>query len=247
MKKYLVAAVVALVILVAGGVFYLLSNLNSIVAGVLEEQGGRVTATDVAVSGVDISLREGRSTIAGLSISSPDGFDAKNAFTLGEATVDIDLESVRKDPIVIDEIIVRAPVVNAEFLEDGSSNIRQLQENVERFAASAGGGGAGEGGESEDVKRIRIKRFVFEKGRIEVDASALGLETQALELPAFRLDDIGGAGGARPDEIAQAVLGALTRKATTEIARAGIDRKARDLATEEVEKQAQGLLDKIGN
>ena len=100
---------------------------------------------------------------------------------------------------------------------------------------------------SEDQKRIRIKRFVFEEGRIEVDAEALGLEKRSLNLPAISLDDIGGAEGARPDAIAKAVLDALTRKASTEIAKAEIKQKVQDLVTDEVKEKAQGLLDKIGN
>ena len=248
MKKLLLGAVAILVIAGIGGVFFLLSNLNSIVAQVIEKQGSDVVATDVAVSGVDISLRDGRGTIAGLSIASPDGFAVRHAFTLGEITVDIDLNSLREEPIVIDEIRVQGPVVNAEFLKAGSSNISELQKNVQQYAASIDGGGGGEGGQkSEDQKRIRIKRFVFEEGRIEVDAEALGLEKRSLNLPAISLDDIGGAEGARPDAIAMAVLDALTRKASTEIAKAEIKQKVQDLVTDEVKEKAQGLLDKIGN
>lgn len=244
MKKILLGAVALLVLAVVGGVFFLLSNLNSIVAKVIEEQGTEVVKTDVAVSGVEISLREGRGTISGLSIASPDGFAVRHAFTLGEITVDIDLDSVRDDPIVIDEIRVQAPVVNAEFLQAGSSNIGKLQENVQQNAASSGG--KTDDRKADDMKRIRIKSFVFDKGHIEVDASALGLEKRSLDLPAIRLDDIGGAEGARSDEIAQAVLGALTRKATAEIARAEIDKKVKDMVKDEAEEQARGLLDKIG-
>ncbi len=243
MKKFWLGAIAVLAVVCIGGIFFFLSNLNSIIAQVLEEQGSRVVATDVAVSGVDISLREGRGTIAGLSIASPDGFDTRHAFTLGEITVDIDLDSVREDPIVIDEIRVQAPVVNAEFLQGGSSNIGELQKNLQQYAASPEGGGDQK---SDDVKRIRIRRFVFENGHIEVDATALGLEARSLDLPAIRLDDIGGAEGARPDAIAQAVLGALTRKATAEITRAEIDKKVRGIVADEVGEKAQGLLDKIG-
>jgi len=243
MKKVVFGIVAVLVLAVGGGLFYFLSNLNSIIARIIEDEGSQVVATDVAVSGVDISLREGRSTIAGLSVASPDGFDTSHAFTLGEITVDLDLDSVRNDPIVIEEIRVREPVVNAEFLQNGASNIGELQKNIQQFAASLGGGGQ----KSGDVKRIRIKRFAFEKGRIEVNASALGLEERSLDLPAIQLDDIGGPEGALPDEIALAVLGALTKKAAAEIARAEIQNQVKDLVTDQAGDKAQDLLNKIGN
>ena len=246
MKKVWLGIGVVLVVVCLGGVFYFLSNLNAIVAKVMEEQGSEVVATEVSVSGVNISLRDGRGTISGLSVGSPEGFEARQAFTLAEITVDIDLESVREDPLVIDEIRVRAPVVNAEFLASGASNISELQKNLQQYAASVGGGSDGGGQNSDEMKRIRIKRFVFEKGRIEVDAVALGLAKQSLDLPAISLDDIGGADGARPDEIAQAVLGALSRKATAEIARAGVENKVRGLVTDKVDEGVKGLLDKFG-
>jgi uncharacterized protein involved in outer membrane biogenesis len=243
MKKVWLGIAAVLVLVVIGGLFYFLSNLNSIIARIIEDKGSQVVATDVAVSGVDISLRQGRGTIAGLSVASPDGFEASHVFTLGEITVALDLDSVRKDPIVIEEIRVRAPVVNAEILQTGSSNIGELQKNIQQYTASLGEGGQ----QSGDVKRIRIKRFVFEKGRIEVNASALGLEERLLDLPTIQLDDIGSPEGALPDEIAQAVLGALTRKATAEIARAGIENKVKDLVTDQAGDKAREILDKIGN
>lgn len=248
MKRFLIIGFVLLVV-VAGGLFVLLSNLDKVVAGLIEKYGGEATATEVAVAEVDISLRDGRGTIAGLTIASPEGYGARQAFALGEATVDIDLESLRGEPIVIDEIRVAAPVVHAEILENGTSNLFQLQQNVQRYAESVGadgGGGNGSGGSGDDEgKRIRITSFIFEEGRIEADASALGLEARSLVLPSIRIDDIGGAAGARPGEIAQAVLGALTRQAATEVAKAGLEQKARDMAEDEAKKQGQGLLDKI--
>jgi uncharacterized protein involved in outer membrane biogenesis len=248
MKRFLIIAVVV-VLVVIGGVYFLLSNLDSIVAGLIEKHGSEATGTAVAVAGVEISLGDGRATIAGLTIDSPEGYEARQAFTLGEATVDIDVESLRGEPIVIDEIRVAAPVVRAEILENGASNLQDLQENLQRYAGSMGAG-SGDGGDAggadaDEAKRIRITRFVFEQGRIEADASALGLEARTLTLPSIRLDDIGGAAGARPDEIAQAVLGALTRRAAEEVAKAGLEQKAREMAEDEAEKQAQGLLDKI--
>jgi len=248
MKKVWLGGAGLLVVAVAVGFVLLVSNLNSLVARIVEEEGSEVTATEVAVAGVDISLREGRAEMAGLTIASPGEFAARHAFSLGGIAVDIDVESLRSDPLVIEEIRVLAPVVNAEIHRDGSSNIATLQRNVQEYAARfAGDGGKDEPSASDgNAKRLRIKRFVFEAGRIAVDASDLGLEPRALDLPAIRLDDIGGPEGALPQEIARAVLGALTRQATTTIAQAEVKEKAREIVAEEAEKQAKSLLSRIG-
>ena len=94
MKKKIAAGVIAIIVIaIAFAVFYLLSNLNSLVAEAIEIHGGNVTDTSVGVSGVDISIREGRGSIKGLTVANPDGFKKGNAFSLGDITVDIDLES----------------------------------------------------------------------------------------------------------------------------------------------------------
>jgi len=233
MKKIVLGVLFLLLVAGIGVSFYFMSNLNSIVAGVIESQGSKVAATDVGVSGVDISLKDGRASLAGFTIANPSGFKGGKAFALGEVTVDIDLGSVRKEPVVIEEVTVREPLVNAEFLESGSLNLDVLKKNIQGYVPTSSGDSKGDG----EMKRIRIKSFTFEKGRIEVDASALGVEARSLDLPAIRLDNIGGAEGARPDEIARIVMDALTSRATAEIARAGRDQV--------IEKGAQELLDKI--
>ena len=223
----------------------LVSNLDSVIAKLIESEGSRVTGTEVAVSGVKVSLKEGSGAITGLTIASPEGFAPQHAFALGGIRLDLDLGSLRADPVVIDEIRVSDPQVTAQILADGTSNILTLQKQVEQFAAAHGGNGTRGGGTAapQDSKRIRIKRFVFDGGRIALDASALGDKQRVVALPAFTLTDLGGAAGAAPDEIAQAVVGALTRKAAQAIAASGIKQKAGEV----LEGEAKGLLDKIGD
>jgi uncharacterized protein involved in outer membrane biogenesis len=218
MKKILIVAA-AVVVLIAVGLFVLLANLNSVVAKAIEKHGSEVTQTSVAVSGVDISLKEGRGSINGLRVESPDGFDVRDAFTLGDITLDIDIQSLRGEPIVIDEIRVSAPVVNVEVKETGASNIDELRKNIEASVGGNTGGGGDSGGKG---KRIRIVKFVFEKGSIEVDASAMGLEKRTVNLPEIRLDDVGGADGATPDEITRIILSAVTKKVASEISSSGV-------------------------
>jgi uncharacterized protein involved in outer membrane biogenesis len=218
MKKVLIVFI-AVVVLIVAGVVYMLSNLDSLVAKAIEKHGSRVTQTSVTVSGVELSLKEGRGSITGLRVESPEGFDVRDAFTLGDITLDIDIQSLRGEPVVIDEIRVIAPVVNVEIRENGASNIDELRKNVNESV----GGSAGDGGDSGGKeKKIRIRRFVFEEGSIEVDASALGQEKRQFTLPEIRLDDIGGADGETPDEIAKIILGEVIKKAASEISGSGV-------------------------
>lgn len=241
MKKVLIVVAV-IVVLVVVALVLLFSNLNSLVAKAIEKNGSDVTQTSVSVAGVDISIREGRGTIKGLTVESPDGFEARDAFSLEDITVDIDIKSLSEEPIVIDEIRIQAPIVNAEITKTGASNIDELRKNVQAHTP----GTTGEGAESNgQTKRIRIKQFVFEKGSVEVDASALGLEKRTITLPEIRLNDVGGTKGAPPDEIAKIILTAVAKRVTSEIAGSELDGLIKEKLGDSIKDKARGLLDKI--
>ncbi len=244
MKKALVAGAGA-VVLIAILVFVLASNLNAIVAKAIEKYGSQTTQTTVEVSGVDIALREGRGTIRGLSVASPEGYRARTAFALEDITIDIDIKSVREDPIVIEEIRIAGPVVHAELTGTGASNVDELRKRTQASAAQARRGGDRQA--PAKAKRIRIERIVFQEGRIELDASALDLGERTVALPALSLADIGGRDGAPPEAIAAAVAAAAAEKAASAIARSEIDRLVKDKLGGSLGEKAKGLLQKLGN
>jgi hypothetical protein len=240
MKKILIVIAVVVAV-IAVGVALLFHNLNSIVAKLIEKDGTKVTQTSVRVSGVNIALRDARASIKGLSVANPGGFNAPDAFTLADITVGIDLQSVRENPIVIDEVSVQAPVVYAEVTKTGASNIEELRKRIE--ASTAGTASKGEKG--REAKRILIKQFVLEKGRIEVDASALGVQKQTITLPEMRLTDVGGSGGATPEEVAKVIFTAVAQKAGSEIANSEVNRLIEGKLGGSLQEKAKGLLEKI--
>ena len=239
MKKVLMA-VIGLIVLIAIALVLLFSNINSLVAKAIEKNGSNVTQTSVSVSGVDISIREGRGTIKGLRVANPHGFDSRDAFSLDDITLDIDVQSLRDDPIVIDEIRIRAPIINAEVTKTGASNIDKIRENVQAYTAGSAGGESG-----GRTKLIRIKQFVFEEGRVEINVSALGLENRTIDLPEIRLSDVGGMEGAPPDEITKIILSAVAKKVSSEMAGSQLDQLVREKLGGSVTDKAKGLLDKI--
>lgn len=247
MTKKIVIIVVGLALAIFGVFAFLITNLDDIVAKVIESEGSKVTGTQVSVSGVSIHLKEGTGTINGLTIASPEGFDPAHTFKLEGVTMDLDLGTLRDDVIVINEIRVSDPRVTAQILKDASSNIQALQKHVDQYATSKGGGGSGGADAPATDKRLRIKRFAFDGGRVELDATALGdKEVRAVDLPAFTINDIGGAAGATPDAVAKAVLAALTRQAIETVAKSGIEQKARETLKDKAGEVGKGLIDKIG-
>jgi hypothetical protein len=239
-RRLLVVA--AVVIVVVAALLMLASNLDKLVAKGIEKYGSEATGTRVGVSGVHISLREGSGTIRGLSVASPEGFKVRTALSLDDITVAIDIKSAREDPIVAREIRIKAPVVHAEITKTGDSNIQQLRKRVEAYAAQRRGGGEESG---KATRKLRIERFVLEEGRIEVDATALGLEKKTIVLPEIRLNDVGGASGAAPEEIGVVILKAVAGKATSEIAGSEIDRLVKEKLGGSTVDKAKGMIEKI--
>ncbi len=243
MKKLLIAGAAAIA-LVAVLALALLSNLDSLVAKAIEKHGSDATQTRVQVSGVDISLRQGRGSVRGLRVESPEGFESRTAFSLEDVSIDIDVKSVREDPLVIDEIRIQTPVVNAEVTKTGASNIETLRKQMQSRAAARARDGGDAGGK---IKRIRIEKLVVEKGSVNIDASALGLEKRTIALPPIRLADIGGADGAPSEEIARIILTAVTKNVSSEIAGSEVNRLIAEKLKGSLADKAKGLLEKITN
>jgi len=122
MRKVLIGMLVLLVV-VAGVVYYALSNLDEIVKEVIEKTGTSVLGTPVTVQSVDIAVSEGRGTIKGLSVANPPGYSSEPAFAFAEITIDI--ASVR----VIERIYAEAPEIRLES-KGAQSNLKTLLDNI---------------------------------------------------------------------------------------------------------------------
>jgi uncharacterized protein (UPF0333 family) len=83
-KLFLILAGV-IVIIIAGGVYYVFTNINAIVKAAIEKHGSQATRTDVRVSSVDITLSTGKGAISGMTVENPAGFTSRNIFSLGRS------------------------------------------------------------------------------------------------------------------------------------------------------------------
>jgi len=217
MKKWVAIIGLLVIVALAVGVFTLLRSLDAIVEAAIETYGSEITGTAVRVGSVEILLTKGRGTIRDLTIANPSGFSSDSAFSLGEIILGIEPNSVTENLVVIDEVTVRAPRVTYELDAHLGSNIQTILDNIERYAGSSGSssGGGGDGGatgsaEGPDI-RLAVKRFTFEKGRVEADARAVGGEVLKVELPPLSMQNLGGSRGAPPGDIGSEVLEAYTR------------------------------------
>jgi hypothetical protein len=135
MKQKLIIIAIAVVIVIAGLFVYLYNSIDSIVKNGIERYGTDVCGTKVSVGSVDISLKSGRGTIHDLRVANPDGFSHDSSVRLGDATLAIDIGSINRDPIVITEIRVKAPLVSAEVDEKLATNVGIIRDHVQQYQA----------------------------------------------------------------------------------------------------------------
>lgn len=217
MKKILIG-LAAIAVIVAGGLFYIWSNLGSLIKTAVEEAGSEVTQVSVTLNKVDVdNLTDGQAAIRGLTVGNPSGFQTDFALKLGEVSVKVDPSTVTSDVIVIKEVVIAAPEVTYEF-GSGGSNIGTIQKNVEKAAGGASSGGSSSGGGDSEGPKLVIENVYVRDGKVNVSADFLKGQTTGASLPNIHLKDIGKEGGknsgASPAEVAQMLIAAISKAAT---------------------------------
>ncbi|HEY7555453.1 MAG TPA: hypothetical protein VIH18_11660 [Candidatus Binatia bacterium] len=222
MKRWLYigsGVVLGILILVAIGLYFLLSSLDSIVKAAVEKFGSDMTQATVRLNDVEIELTSGKGALRGLAVGNPPGFKSERALSLGEIGLELDVGTVTKDPVVIKEISITAPEVTYEFGLKGS-NLDALKQNVDAYSAQ---GKAAEKKTDEAGKKLVIEHLYIRNGKVNVSATELQGKTASTSLPDIHLTGIGKkTGGATAAEVAEQVVaaigqGAARAAATTDI------------------------------
>jgi uncharacterized protein involved in outer membrane biogenesis len=232
MKK--LSILIALVALVVGVVFYIGSNLDSIVKGLIEDHGSAATQTPVRVSGVSIKLAEASAGISRLSVGNPEGFSG-NAIEMEEFAIKLDAESLTSDVIVIEDILVKGARLNI-IQQASGNNLRQLMRNLDR------GGPADTSEDSGAGKKVIINRFTLEGASGSLSAPDFD-EIRDVTIPTITLRNLGrSSGGATGREIARQVLEPVFQQALESAAVQAIKEKANEAVQDAADKVLEGIF-----
>ena len=234
MKKGLIIFAILLVVVIGGGIYYFTANINPIVESAIERYGSQATQTTVSVEGVDISLREGRASIAGITVGNPAGFGAEDAFRLEDITVDMDLRATTRETLVFDEIAVREPEVFFEVNAEGRNNLAILKENLGIKPAEEPAAGP----------NLKIARLAFDDAALHGEVVPVD-RSYDLKLPSFSMANLGGADGAGAGVIAREILARLLDQALAQVKQAGID-QVRERVNEEINTRGREILEQSG-
>jgi hypothetical protein len=236
MKHKLVIVAIVLVIIIAGVAVYLYNSIDSIVQSAIERSGTEIMGTEVSVGSVHISLRSGRGTIRNVRVNNPEGFSGGDVVSLGEITIDLDVASLNRDPVVIQEIRVHTPVVNAEVDERLVTNVGVIRSHVQNYRISTAPTEPGKQDAGYE-KHFVIRSFVMDKGVVSGDATRVGYQKRDYDLPPLELSNVGGSRGSRPDAIGKALAAAIfTRVAQV------VNDQVREAAAERIKNKAGEIL-----
>lgn len=115
-----------IVILLAGGICGLYLNLESIVKASVAKYGSQLTGTEVALDGFRLSPLKGEAELKGLRIANPAGYQTPHILSLGSAYVRLDMRSLLKPVIVVEEIRIANPEIAYELKSVAHNNVSDL-------------------------------------------------------------------------------------------------------------------------
>lgn len=197
-----------------------------------------ITGTPVSVKSVNLSLLSGRGAVNGFVIGNPKGFQTERAFSVVNASVDIDVSSLLRDTLVIEEIIIDGPQVTYEF-DQTQSNIGKIKENVDKFSPKKEAPA-----ESRAGRKVIIKRLVVRNGKVTVAPSALKGQGVTVLMSTVEVKGIGEqSGGAVVGQAVAAAFDPLTQ--AIEKAAAKGKEQLKD-ALDAFQKGTTGLIDPGG-
>jgi len=219
MKKIIVGALIALVVLLVLTVLVVGLFLDKAIKRGVETWGPRLTKVDVRLQSASLSLLSGSGSIKGLMVGNPPGFTTPSAIQVGTASLSLEPRSLLSDKIVVRSIIVQGPEITFET-DLKNNNLKKILANVQE---TTGGGTKepakpqepGQPKEAKPTKKLQVDDFIISGGRVHVALTGLGGQSATIPLPDIHLQSLGqGPEGITPGELAKLVLEAVEKGAT---------------------------------
>jgi len=232
MKKFLFVLLMLFVVGVAV-IFVFMTKLDGIVKTQIELIGSEALGQTVSVDSVSIELKSGVGEITGLEIQNPDGFSDRNAFQMDKVRLGINIRSVSTSPLILNEMIIEAPVISLEIREDGTSNLDEIIAHLEAQSdADEKPKEAEEATEESKPIFLAIKKLRIAGVQLTVRHPKWGTEPKEFVLPDIDLSDVGGEIGVEPSALGLVIVGTIAEEGLKEALKT------------EVKNQAGKLLDK---
>lgn len=198
--KITLSVLLALIIVIAIGVFLGLRNLDTLVEVAIESVGTHVTQTSVTVEQVQIDLTDAHGTVHGLAVANPEGFTQPHIFQVDEVGLQVLPSSLTERVIVLPLIAIDGAQLYAEHAGVADINVQKMLQNIQRD-------------EGEEVKsttaspdvRFMVEELRFTNATLHLLSSELG--ERQFDMQDIHLTDLGDREeGLAPAQLTRALL-----------------------------------------
>ena len=237
------------VLLVVGGVAFVLFNSGSFIKTAMEELGPDYLGTSVDVGSVDLSLASGSAEVKGLNIGNPAGFTGGHLMKVNTIGVTLDPNQISEQLIVISEVIIDGADI-AAIAQGKKTNFEKIMQNLQN---SAGGDSGQASTSTQPEPKFVVKKFDFTNAKASLSSDILG--DLQLDIPDIHLRDVGAkSNGATAAELAEALLKPISSAVTKAIVnegldldsvRAGVEKRIGDKLEEKLGTGLRGLTDRF--
>jgi uncharacterized protein involved in outer membrane biogenesis len=207
LKKILVIAGIAAVVLIIAAVLVAALFLDGIVKTGVETFGPKITGVSIKLDSVHIGLLTGSAKVKGLVVGNPEGFKAPEAVSVGLAEVGVNPISVLSDKIVVRSVHVIAPEITFEGNPlTGNNNFSKIMDNLNAAAKSGAAPSTNktEAAASKPGKKLEVDDFLISDAKVHFN----GL---VLPLPPVHLTGLGkGTDGITATDLSKQVFSELT-------------------------------------
>ena len=159
MKKFLVRGFIGIVALIVIVILLVMFFINSIAKSAITTAGSSTLGVDTSLDSISIGLLSGHSSIDGLAVANPKGFDG-DFLDLSEGVLDVNLSSLLGDVIEVKQVGLDG--LQIQFIQkiDGS-NVNKILDNV-KTSSKATPEKPSKGDASSDSSR----RFIIDELRV---------------------------------------------------------------------------------
>lgn len=231
--KILLVVVAVVVLLLAIGVFFVLSNLDGLIKTAIETKGTELLQTEVRVQDVQFELTQGRGVIRGLVIRNPEGFSQPTLFELDKTVLQVAPHSLAGPVYYIEEFTVDGATLTVEHLSGKTTNLDVLRNALQSQRSAA----PSEPATAEASEpRFAIKQLNFVNTTIQWFSPYT--DNRSMDLRDISQTGIGDPQqGLTAKELGLAVLQPLLDEA-----KAKVEAQLRDKASEEVQRALEDNL-----
>lgn len=199
MKKKLLIAAGALLLLVVGGLIGVVAYSGSLIKLGVEQGGTQAMKTETTLGSAGLSIFAGQVSLANLNVRNPEGFKDEFVFSVGETSVKTNLGSLMSDTIEVEHIRIASPYVSLEVSRDGT-NLGALLGNLETSRQEADQP-APPPAETEEKPtetkeqgpgvQLVVRELKITDAKVKLTQTVFGESGLELTLPELKLTDVG--------------------------------------------------------